>query len=90
MKPDLSHEIEVTPAFFDIDVMEIVWHGHYVKYLEMARSALLAKYGYDYPQMRASGYAWRVRRCSPNTTTTTRACASPGMPGPSSTCGSST
>lgn len=57
---DLSHEIDITPAFFDIDVMEIVWHGHYVKYLEVARSALLAKFGYDYPQMRASGFAWPI------------------------------
>jgi acyl-CoA thioester hydrolase len=60
MKPDLSHEIDVTPAFFDVDVMEIVWHGHYVKYLELARSALLAKYDYDYPKMRESGYAWPI------------------------------
>jgi acyl-CoA thioester hydrolase len=58
--PSLVHEIEVTPAFFDIDVMEIVWHGHYVKYLEMARCALLSKFNYDYPQMRASGYAWPI------------------------------
>jgi acyl-CoA thioester hydrolase len=58
--PDLSHEIELSPAFHDIDVMEIVWHGHYVKYLELARSALLQKFDYDYPQMRASGYAWPI------------------------------
>ncbi len=58
--PDLSHTIEVVPAFYDIDVMEIVWHGHYVKYLELGRSALLRKYDYDYPQMRASGYAWPI------------------------------
>jgi len=60
MKPDLSHEIELTPAFFDIDPMEIVWHGHYVKYLEVARSALLAKFDYDYPRMRESGFGWPV------------------------------
>jgi acyl-CoA thioester hydrolase len=58
--PDLSHETEVVPAFFDIDPMEIVWHGHYVKYLEMARTALLGKFDYDYPRMRASGYAWPI------------------------------
>lgn len=60
MRPDLSHETEVVPAFHDIDPMEIVWHGHYVKYLEVARSALLAKFDYDYPRMRASGYAWPI------------------------------
>ena len=60
MNPDLSHEVEVVPAFYDIDPMEIVWHGHYVKYLELARTALLAKFDYDYPRMRASGYAWPI------------------------------
>lgn len=58
--PDLSHSIEVVPAFFDIDVMEIVWHGHYVKFMEMARSALLSKFDYDYAAMRDSGYAWPI------------------------------
>lgn len=60
MTPDLSYEIEVTPAFFDLDPMDIVWHGHYVKYLELARSALLGRFDYGYPQMRESGYAWPV------------------------------
>ncbi|MFP2910919.1 acyl-CoA thioesterase [Pyxidicoccus sp. 3LFB2] len=60
MKPDLSHEIELSPAFHDLDPMEVVWHGHYVKYLELARCALLAKFDYDYPQMRESGFAWPV------------------------------
>jgi len=58
--PDLSTEITLTPAFHDLDPMQIVWHGHYVKYLELARCALLAKFGYDYPQMQASGYSWPV------------------------------
>lgn len=60
MKPELFHEIEVMPAFHDLDPMEIVWHGHYVKYLELARCALLSKFDYDYPQMRDSGYAWPI------------------------------
>jgi acyl-CoA thioester hydrolase len=55
-----SHEIELTPAFHDFDPMEIVWHGNYVKYLEIARCALMATLDYDYEQMRASGYAWPV------------------------------
>lgn len=60
MSPDLTHETEVVPAFYDIDPMDIVWHGHYVKYLEVARTALLARFDYDYPRMRASGYAWPI------------------------------
>ena len=58
--PDLSHEIDVVPAFFDIDSMDIVWHGHYVKYLELARCALLDRFDYGYARMRESGYAWPV------------------------------
>jgi len=58
--PDLSHEIEVVPPFFDIDSMDIVWHGHYVKYLELARCALLDRFDYGYSRMRESGYAWPV------------------------------
>ena len=59
-RPDLSHEIEVVPPFFDIDSMDIVWHGHYVKYLELARCALLDRFDYGYTRMRESGYAWPV------------------------------
>ena len=58
--PDLSHEIEVVPPFFDIDSMDIVWHGHYVKYLELARCALLDRFDYGYARMRESGYFWPV------------------------------
>jgi acyl-CoA thioester hydrolase len=58
--PDLSNEIEVVPAFFDIDSMDIVWHGHYVKYLELARCALLDRFDYGYTRMRESGYSWPV------------------------------
>lgn len=57
---ELSHEIELTPAFHDLDPMDIVWHGNHVKYLELARNALMAKFNYDYPQMRESGYAWPI------------------------------
>lgn len=58
--PALSHEIEVVPAFFDIDSMDIVWHGHYVKYLELARCALLDRFDYGYARMRESGFGWPV------------------------------
>jgi acyl-CoA thioester hydrolase len=53
-------EIETQVQFFDLDPMEVVWHGHYVKYLEIARGALLDSIDYNYPQMRASGYVWPV------------------------------
>ena len=53
-------EVELQVQFFDLDPMEIVWHGNYVKYLEIVRCALLDKIGYNYAQMQASGYAWPV------------------------------
>jgi len=59
-RPDFMVEIELTPAFHDLDPMEVVWHGHYPKYLELARCALLQRFNYDYPQMRDSGYLWPI------------------------------
>ena len=53
-------ETAVTVPFFDVDSMNVVWHGHYVKYLEQARCALLDAIGYGYDAMLASGYAWPV------------------------------
>ena len=53
-------EIELSPAFHDLDPMDVVWHGHYLKYLELARCALLQTFDYDYPQMRDSGYLWPI------------------------------
>jgi len=53
-------EVILSVPFHDVDVMRIAWHGHYVKYLEIARCALLDKIDYNYPQMEDSGYAWPV------------------------------
>ncbi|WP_341326576.1 acyl-CoA thioesterase [Methylotuvimicrobium sp. KM2] len=59
-KAIVSCEVEIEVPFFDVDLMEIVWHGHYLKYFEIARCALLDKIDYGYMQMRESGYAWPV------------------------------
>ena len=53
-------ERELVIPFFDLDPMQVVWHGHYVKYFELARCDLLQQIGYDYQQMSDSGYAWPV------------------------------
>ncbi len=62
IEPTVSRvaEIELSPAFHDLDPMDVVWHGHYLKYLELARCALLQTFDYDYPQMRDSGYLWPI------------------------------
>ncbi|PQZ92617.1 MULTISPECIES: thioesterase family protein [Pseudomonas] len=56
----LHCDTEILVPFFDVDTMNVVWHGHYVKYLEVARCALLDKIGHNYTQMLESGYAWPV------------------------------
>ncbi len=53
-------EVEVAVPFHDIDVMGIAWHGHYAKYLELARTELLQAIDYDVEAMRESGYLWPV------------------------------
>jgi acyl-CoA thioester hydrolase len=56
----LSKAVEIVIPFHDVDYMRIVWHGHYLKYLEIARCALLDQIGYGYEAMMESGYAWPV------------------------------
>ena len=57
---EITATIEIEIPYFDVDSMAITWHGHYVKYFEMVRCALLAKIDYDYKQMKDSGYAWPI------------------------------
>lgn len=54
------HSTELDIPFFDVDAMQIVWHGHYIKYLEIARCAFLDSLGYNYTTMRDHGYTWPV------------------------------
>lgn len=55
-----SQTTEVVIAFHDVDVMAVVWHGHYLKYLENARWALMDRLGYGYEIMVASDYLWPI------------------------------
>ena len=41
----LSAEVVIRPEFHDLDPMQIVWHGNYMRYFETARTALLALIG---------------------------------------------
>lgn len=56
----VSSSTDIHVPFHDVDMMMVVWHGHYVKYLEVARCELLDKIHYNYTEMVASGYAWPV------------------------------
>lgn len=46
--------------FYDVDAMCIAWHGHYVKYFEDARCALLDSIDYNYMIMGKTGYSWPI------------------------------
>ena len=53
-------DVIIEVPFHDVDTMHVVWHGHYLKYFEIARCKLLDQFHYNYNQMRDSGYAWPV------------------------------
>ncbi len=55
-----SAEIETTAQYYDVDPMNVVWHGHYARFFELARCAVLDKIGYNYNEMATSKYAWPV------------------------------
>jgi acyl-CoA thioester hydrolase len=56
----ISTEVTIRTQFYDLDPMNIVWHGNYVRYLEQARAALLSEIGYGYREMETSGFAWPI------------------------------
>ncbi len=53
-------ETRMQIPFFDVDSLNIVWHGNYCKYFEAARCELLDKIGYDYTTMRDTGFAFPI------------------------------
>jgi len=57
---NLYAEAEINVEFFDLDPMQVVWHGNYINYFEVGRRALLEKIGYSYDEMKESGYAFPV------------------------------
>ncbi|KWI79938.1 4-hydroxybenzoyl-CoA thioesterase [Burkholderia ubonensis] len=59
-RPSLTATAAVEVPFHDVDAMNVCWHGHYLKYFEAGRAALLRAIDYDYPAMQASGYLWPV------------------------------
>ena len=60
LSPKLSAEIEGKAEFYDLDPMQVVWHGNYARFLEQARSALMDRIGYNYNEMHQSGLAWPI------------------------------
>jgi acyl-CoA thioester hydrolase len=42
-----SCEVTLKVPFYDLDPMQIVWHGNYLKYFDVARSELYDRLGVD-------------------------------------------
>jgi len=47
MSQPVSTSVTLKVPYYDVDLMQIVWHGNYLKYFEVARQALFKKYGVD-------------------------------------------
>ena len=60
MARKIEAKITTTIPFHDVDMAGIAWHGHYLKYFELARTALMRKYDYDIDAMKESKYGWPV------------------------------
>ncbi|MBQ0040220.1 MAG: acyl-CoA thioesterase [Treponema sp.] len=56
----LEVEKEFRVEFYDVDSMDIAYHGNYVRFMEVGRCALLDEVGYNYINMRDDGYAFPV------------------------------
>lgn len=52
----LTHTMEVTVRFSELDALRMVWHGNYLKYLEDAREAWGIRYGLGYMDMYNNGF----------------------------------
>lgn len=56
MTVTVQHEI----PFHDVDSLGIVWHGHYYKYFELARTELYRSLGLDIQDMERLGFSFPV------------------------------
>jgi acyl-CoA thioester hydrolase len=60
MQGALFADVDLEVRFHDVDMVGVVWHGHYVHYLENARWALMNQIDYGLDRMLASGTAWPI------------------------------
>jgi acyl-CoA thioester hydrolase len=58
--PTISADVILKAHFYDLDPMQVVWHGNYPRFLEQARCALLDKIAFNYPEMSATDYIWPI------------------------------
>lgn len=56
----IEASVNARVAFQEIDLVQVVWHGHYLKYMEDARWALMERLGFGLQAMMSSGYSWPI------------------------------
>lgn len=47
---------EIQLSYADTDMMGVIYHGNYMKWLELGRAQLVKEAGYDYLDMEKAGY----------------------------------
>ena len=58
-----SYELKLKVPFHDLDPMQVVWHGHYMKYFDMARFGLFEAAGIDlYRYLTEERYVFPITR----------------------------
>lgn len=63
MAQSFSSSVKLKVPFYDVDLMQIVWNGNYLKYFEVARQALFRECGLDlHRYMQEKRYAFPVIR----------------------------
>jgi len=55
-----AFETPIQVPFYDLDPMNVVWHGRYPQYLEIARCNLLDHVDFNYARMREIGYVFPI------------------------------
>ena len=55
-------EYEIKISFEDLDMMGIVWHGNYMRYLEQARCDMFSKLNYTYLDMKQDKTAYPIAK----------------------------
>ncbi len=48
MARTVSTSVKLKVPYYDVDLMQVVWHGNYLKYFEVARQALFRECGLNF------------------------------------------
>ncbi|MCF8025981.1 MAG: acyl-CoA thioesterase [Desulfobacteraceae bacterium] len=63
--PDKTCERKFAVPFHDLDPMQVMWHGNYLKYFDITRDALFRKLGIDlYQAYKDTRYIFPIIRTS--------------------------